>query len=185
MAKWDGANYPMTEIDYRAFYDDESYLLEAGRHFRETGLLDAADFYMLLIWKANRAKNYHRERLKRKSGTFSTAVSAIAAEIFSSTERKHRLQLLMDKWGFALPTATAILTVLYPEDFTVYDWRVCDEVGRRYRQGMSFSDKLWIDYEQFVAAVTDAAPKGFSLRDKDRFLIGRSFRKELERDCLA
>ena len=35
----------------------------------------------------------------------------------------------MTKWAFRLPTASAILTVLYPDVFTVYDRRVCKVLG--------------------------------------------------------
>jgi hypothetical protein len=169
--------------DYRVFYSDEGYLMEAGQRFRKSGEISAADFYMLLMWKANRAKNYHRERLKQKAGTFDAAVANIASDLFASTESKRRLQALMEKWEFALPTATAILTLLYPDDFTVYDWRVCDEVGQTYKPWRGFSDKLWSEYEQFVKAVIKNTPNGLTLRDRDRFLIGRSIRKGVERDC--
>jgi hypothetical protein len=168
------------ETDYRKYYDDEAYLMAAGDHFRQTGKIDAADFYMLLMWKANRAKNYHRDRLKDKAGSFQAAVSSIASELHSSTGQKEKLEILLGKWGFALPTASAILTILYPDDFTVYDYRVCREVGRPYKNWLG-----WDEYDQFKKAVIANAPKDFSLRDKDRFLIGRSSRKDIERDCAA
>ncbi|HEY1757709.1 MAG TPA: hypothetical protein VGG72_20220 [Bryobacteraceae bacterium] len=174
------------ETDYLRFYDDEGYLLDVGKSFRETGNIEPADFYMLLIWKANRAKNRHRDRLKRLAdGSFRTAVSQIASALHATADRKHRLQMLMKKWEFALPTATAILTILYPDEFTVYDYRVCEEVRLPYTPQASFSDDLWHRYEQFQAAVVDATPKQLTkLRDRDRFLIGRSFRKQLEADCM-
>jgi hypothetical protein len=174
------------ETDYRKFYDDETYLLDAGSHFRETGQLDAADFYMLLMWKANRAKNYHRKRMKRQAGSFDAAVAAIAVDIHRAADGKGRLQVLMDKWLFALPTATAILALLYPDEFTVYDWRVCGELpGQSYKPWRAFSDGLWNSYQAFVRSVIQATPRGLSLRDKDRYLIGRSIRKELEQECMA
>jgi len=118
-------------IDYLQFYDDERYLLGVGDHFRKTGKLEAADLYMLFAWKANRAKNYHKNRLKKRacSGSFAGAVSEIAVTLHSTPGQKERHQLLMGKWGFALPTATAILTILYPNEFTVYDYRVCGVLG--------------------------------------------------------
>jgi hypothetical protein len=33
--------------DYRQYYDDEAYLLAVGKTFRQTGKINAADFYML------------------------------------------------------------------------------------------------------------------------------------------
>jgi len=169
------------KIDYRKFYDDEQYLLDVGQAFRKGEPLDAADFYMMLVWKANRAKNYHRERLKRISGkSFKNAISMIASGLRDRSEVADRLELLMSEWGFALPTATAILTLLYPEEFTVYDVVVCKELGWIYRPYLSYSPKLWSYYLAYKQAVIEATPAGLSLRDKDRFLIGRAYRKDVE-----
>ena len=35
----------------------------------------------------------------------------------------------MDEWGFRLPMGSAILTVCFPASFSVYDTRVCDQLG--------------------------------------------------------
>lgn len=174
------------DTDYLKFYDDERYLIDdVGKRFRETGILDPADFYMLLIWKANRAKNRHRDRLKKKAGSFQKAVSQIAASVHSSPEQRERLRILMEEWEFALPTATAVLTILYPKEFTVYDVRVCKELGEKYHPERPFSDSLWTGYEKFREKVRNETPVGLSLRDKDRFLMGRSMRKDIKRDCSA
>jgi hypothetical protein len=173
-------------IDYLQFYDDEDYLLGVGDRFRETGNLEAADLYTLLAWKANRAKNYHWKRLRKlaKSGTFAGAVSEIASELHSTPGQKHRLQILMEKWGFAVPTATAILTILYPKEFTVYDYRVCIELGiENNLSAKGFSDSLWSGYEEFKARVISQTPEDLCLRDKDRFLWARSTRKDIEKAC--
>jgi hypothetical protein len=178
----------MTEIDYKKFYDAEGYLLdEVGKRFREAGKLEAFDFYTLLIWKAARAKNYHRDRLKEKAGSFEAAVHKIAEHLHASSDRKQRLKILMEAWDFHLPTATAILTILDPDTFTVYDRRVCKEVRREehYKRWCSrpFSEELWTEYESFKQAVINETPPGLTLREKDQFLFGRSTLKDIERDC--
>jgi hypothetical protein len=175
----------MDQLDYRKYYDAERYLLEeVGRRFRDTGELEPADFYTMLIWKAERAKNRHKLRLTAKAGSFEKAVYEISSQLHNSSSAKARLQILMSNWGFLLPTASAVLTILYPKEFTVYDWRVCDEVGVDYKAWCSrpFSDELWSYYESFKRAVIVEAPSKLSLRDKDRFLIGRSTRKSIEKD---
>jgi hypothetical protein len=173
--------------DYLKFYDDETYLLkEVGPRFHDTGMIEAADFYTILIWKANRAKNYHLKRLKllTQSGTFQNAVDQIAGALKESPMQKERLRVLMTDWWFSLPTASAILTILYPSEFTVYDYRVCKELGlQKDLSQRVFSDVLWSEYESFRERVKAATPSHLSLRDKDRFLTGRSFRREVERDC--
>jgi hypothetical protein len=72
------------------------------------------------------------------------------------------------------------LALLYPDEFTVYDWRVCEEVGCKYTPWKDFSDALWDHYESFKQAVIAQTPSHLCLRDRDRFLIGRSFRKQVE-----
>jgi hypothetical protein len=79
--------------------------------------------------------------------------------------------------------ATAILTVCYPEEFTVYDVRVCDALGDFNKLGSIASfPKIWNEYGRFKAAVEAAAPSEMSLRDKDRWLWGQSFALQLESD---
>lgn len=78
--------------------------------------------------------------------------------------------------------ASAILTVLYPDRFTVYDFRACGELGLddfSSRQGQI--DKYFSVFLPKVIAVR--GPK--SLRDKDRYLWGKSAYRSLENFVLA
>jgi hypothetical protein len=171
--------------DYLKFYDLERYLLEEiGPRFRATGVIEPVDFFMIFIWKANRAKTTVRDGLKsRAAGSFETAVVQIAASLYAQKGQKERLQVLMQGWRLKLPMASAILTVLYQDEFTVYDSRVCQELGFEYRPQREFSDALWVDYESYREAVIKATPATLKqLRDRDRFLWGRSLRKDAERD---
>jgi hypothetical protein len=79
--------------------------------------------------------------------------------------------------------ASAIATVLYPNDFTVYDVRVCQILGEF--QGLTHIinyDRLRDGYANYIGAVQRATPAELSLRDKDRWLWGRSFYTELLQD---
>jgi hypothetical protein len=171
--------------DYRKFYEAERYLVdEVGANFRKTGVLEPVDLYTIFIWKAERVKNQHKKRLAKLGGSFDKAVRAIASGLYNCGNDKDRLKYLMDEWHFLLPTASAILTILYPKVFTVYDWRVCDELKVDYDtwKARGFSDNLWNFYQAFKVAVEQGAPSHLSLRDKDRFLIGRSTRRSIEAD---
>jgi len=177
--------------DYLKFYDLEHYLFtEVSGRFRRTGILSSADFYMIIIWKANRAKSRIRNRLSKHEGGFAGAVEALVTAVRDADGPAERMEILMKTWGFRLPMASAILTVLYPHEFTVYDTRVCEQLGAFEGLGdRQFSDTLWDDYCSYMAVVSRAAPSGLSLRDKDRFLWARSFyegvMKELEADQQA
>jgi hypothetical protein len=72
----------------------------------------------------------------------------IAADLHGAIDPEQQLGLLLTKWGFRLPTATAILAVLYADTFTIYDIRVCNRL-RAFRQlgDMQWSPKAWREYQ--------------------------------------
>ena len=180
----------MESFDYRNLALAENYIFsEVGPKFRETKKIDPLDFYIILNWKASRARTKAFHRLRKKSQSFKRAVEEISNSLASSSENEERLKILMCDWKFRLPTATAILSVLYEDDFTIYDRRVCGVLN--FKQFVpDFSDKnwprIWDVYQAFVKVVREKAPSELSLRDKDRYLWGKSvyqdLQSELEKD---
>jgi len=173
------------EIDFLKLYDLENYLFEkVSRRFSDLGYLTAFDFFCIIIWKANRSKSIIAKRLlAREYPNLDVAVVALTKSLANAVDDKARMKALIVDWGFRLPMASAILTVLYPDSFTLYDWRVCEAIGEfsNLRDKTNF-DSLWKDYEAFLAAVNKATPAEFSLRDKDRWLWGNSFCQQLKKD---
>jgi hypothetical protein len=172
-------------VDYRRYYDLERYLFEeVSRSFKRTGLLNAHDFFCIVIWKANRAKSkIARRMLSLGHKNLERAVAQLARDIVTAENDKERMRILSEKWGFRLPMASAILTVLFPQTFTVYDVRVCEVLGGHGSAGNRTKfDNLWSDYQAYVSAVRRAAPAPLGLRDKDRWLWGKSFVAQLRED---
>ena len=94
-----------------------------------------------------------------------------------------RLKILIDRPGIGLPMATAILTVLYPEEFTVYDVRACDALGGFWNIGNRTNTvRIWEGYKEFREAIQKADPPHLSLRNKDRWLWGKAVVEQMERD---
>ncbi len=171
-------------LDQIHFYSPETTLFpKLAARFAETGRLTAEELYLILEWKAARARTKHLRRLTY-GRTFSEAAADLARAIHGAADDEDRLRLLLaEPWRFALPTATAILAVLYPDRFTVYDIRVCDALGDFHRLGhRRWSERIWADYCRFVEAVRVAAPANLSLRDADRWLWGHDERKALRRE---
>lgn len=173
-------------MDYRRYYDLESYLFDVVRKkFNQQGYLDAFDFFCIVIWKANRAKSKMASRILKSAKTddLEHAVHLLTSGLREKLSSKEKLLYLLDAWGFRLPMASAILTVLDPSEFTIYDWRVCKELGLDITS-LSNSDEIWEGYQEFRRRVEQSTPAEMvlSLRDKDRYLWGRSFHDQLAAD---
>lgn len=176
----------MEQINYLQYYDLEGYLFDVvSRRFAHGKKVTAFDFFCIVIWKANRAKSKVARRLLGhcKGQGIEATVNTLLTEIAGAEDSMRRLTVLIDGWGFRLPMASAILTVLYPEEFTVYDIRVCDVLDDFH--GLENRTKvatLWDRYDDYIKAVKKAVPKNLSLRDKDRLLWGKSFAQQLKTD---
>jgi hypothetical protein len=174
----------MESRDYLQYYDLETYLLDTVRtRFQQDGRLSTFDFFCIVVWKSNRAKSKIARRLLSISGQtdLESAVEKLTAGLFSCANDRERLHYLWYEWGFRLPMASAVLTILYPESFTVYDTRVCTCLRDFGSLGNTANfDALWEGYLRFRQAVSQAAPARLSLRDKDRYLWAESFAEQLD-----
>ncbi|MCK9400661.1 MAG: hypothetical protein M0Q51_11805 [Bacteroidales bacterium] len=173
------------EIDFVQLYSLENYLFDVvNSRFQKEGYLNAFDLFCVIIWKANRSKSTIAKRLlKKEHKSLEEACKELTSQIHQAPTEKEKMKVLMDEWGFLLPMSTAILTVLYPDSFTVYDTRVCQMLGKYHTlKDISNLDKLWETYQEFIKDVKKATPGIKSLRDKDRFLWGKSFHDQLKKD---
>jgi hypothetical protein len=114
-------------VDYKKYYNLESYLLTKVKdNFKRNGFLTTEEFFCIIIWKANRSKSKIRTKLQKlfKTKDNNEMVKKLTQSLSCAQTPKEKLKYLMTECGFRLPMASAILTVLYPEEFTVYDVRV-------------------------------------------------------------
>jgi hypothetical protein len=180
----------MPDIDFIAYSNLEQYLFtEVHKRFHKEHSIGAFDFFSIIVWKANRAKSRiaHRLRLADQKHADLESIVRSLTEALYATSGDRRLGLLLDrdKWGFRLPIASAILTVFWPDEFTVYDFRVCDQLNAF--EGLANCtkiDRILREYPQFVIAVNNRVLKELSLRDKDRYLWGRSIAQQLDKDLI-
>jgi hypothetical protein len=178
--------------NYLLYYDDDKYLFEeVGPRFRQTGLIDAFDLFSIISWKAQRDKSKLADRLLRlvaPDGNLEKVAEKLSSELSKAKEPRDRLLLLMGKeWDFYLPMASAILTVLWPVDFTVFDVRVCEELDPDHKLnfrniGNCSEANIWPRYCGYLEAVRNSVPGENLLRNKDRYLWGRSAARQLKHE---
>ncbi len=172
---------------YLKFYDLENYIFTTVRErFFKGGSIGAEDFFCIVIWKANRAKSKIAKMLLREFKTLEIATRAISGYLRNENLNDFdRFKFLMER-GFALPMLSAILTVLFPERFTIYDYRVCSNPGFEEFQKLSYKmvdiEKYWELYQEYKQAVIRNTPSEMNLRQKDQYLWGKSFMLQLQED---
>ena len=108
-------------------------------------------------------------------------VQNFTKEIFSSDDFG-KFNLLMNLKGINIAMASGILTVLYPEKFTVYDFRVCQNiVGFSNIANISDPNLQFNTYLKYIEEVKKQHSYS-ELREIDKMLWGKSFYDELKKD---
>ncbi len=112
-------------MDYFEYANLGSYLFNTVQiRFQSQGYLDAFDFFSIVIWKSNRSKsNIYKLITNNGHNPIEGVVKSITEMVSKAPTPKEKLQILRN-YHFRMPMASAILTVLYPEEFTIYDRRV-------------------------------------------------------------
>jgi len=173
------------DINYEKFYDLENYLFkDITNFFHLNGYLTGFQFYLILIWKAVRAKSFNARKIlnKEKSKTFDEGVKILTHKIYEAKSNLDKIKILFN-WEFRIATASAILTVLYPKIFTIYDYRVLEYEELKIFKSLSneaksekAKEKKAKNYLEFIEAVKKLklGKDIHSLRSKDGYLWGRS-----------
>jgi len=173
-------------IDYSKYSDLESYLFnEVASNFQNRGYLTTEEFFCIIIWKANRAKS----KIARKFNDYkdiNKGIINLTSTIYNKDSNKEKMRVLIEK-GYYLPMASAILSVLYPNDFYIYDFRVCDILKEEYKTDKYHRvknwifERLWNGYEEYLQKTLDVSRKD-NYRSADKYLWGKSFSQQLEKD---
>lgn len=172
---------------YGAYYSLDEYLFEnLNKKFHEKGSLDASDFFCIIIWKANRAKSKIAEKLLKKFNTLEEASRAITSTLHNENMSDYERFKYLLNIGFRLPMLSAILTVLFPDRFLIYDYRICSHPEMKeftkLKNPINDSALYWTLYQEYIEAVMKNTPSWLTLRQKDQYLWGKSFAVQLKND---
>jgi len=72
-----------------------------------------------------------------KAPDLELAARELTGSLYRAPDERARLRVLSVDWNLRLPTASAILAVLWPDKFTVYDIRVCQGLRGHDRRDYS------------------------------------------------
>ena len=145
------------ELSAAYAYRDNAHVLEAGeRILRGTG--SAADVHIISKWKSPRSSG----RVRKNSAH--EIEDAIRLAVSALTDRA-ALAVLVGLKGVDVPVASAVLSAIFPERFTIIDFRALEALGvKRPSPQIDF----YLEYLEHCRSL--ATTHGVSLRDLDRAL---------------
>jgi len=159
---------------YIELYDTERYLFEViSPKVKKNGYLSFNDFYQICMWKSARPKKRY---LNNKKSVESTTKRALL-----ETDEGQRIKILCELDGVGIATASAILTIIYPEKYAVIDVRDLEELNKitKNKVGNTVSINTWINYlteMRILAKENNVTPREI---DKALFAMNReSLEKE-------
>ena len=159
-------------------YNIEDYLFnKISERFKTKRTMEPFDFFAIVTWKSNRTKTKIRKGLDDAGKT----VQELMREVAQAKTPRDKVQVLLQVWGIGLAMASAILTVCYPKEFTVLDYRAWDVLEDASLQGLPEDYPATPDeYLDYCAVCRRLAEQvGMSLRDLDRALWAKSWRDDL------
>lgn len=130
---------------YIQSYDVEKYLFTViGPKIRKKKYLSFNDFYQIVMWKSVRPKLRYISNQKQ--------IEQISKRALSQSSEVEKIQTLCELNGVGIPTASAILTIIYPEKYAVIDIRCLEALNDilKIKISKSISLKTWLKYLEIM-----------------------------------
>ena|SRR3989344_8705441 len=161
-------------ITYRKYYFLENYLFnEVSNNFENNHFLTDEEFFAIVIWKSNRSKTKVLNGIKSAG----QSIREITTNIYYEDNKERKVEILTKIDGIGIPVASAILSVCYPNDFIISDYRALSTLnkllGKETLVNLSNSVPRYLEYLDLCKKVADE--KGLNLRDLDVCLWGYDF----------
>lgn len=111
--------------EYRKYYHLEQYLFkEVSNNFKSRKSLTNEEFFAIVMWK----RKPSAIKIARSIQKSSTTVHALTEKVYQAATEKEKIESLLEIKQIGIAIASAVLTVCYPEDFTVLDYRALNSL---------------------------------------------------------
>lgn len=138
--------------------------------------LTKQDVLLILKWKLGRIKESNSETVSKDNLRKINQWVEMAGKASREIEALKELDKIP---GIGLATATAILTVCYPDKFTILDYRVLDTLGLTPSNANDWKAEEY--FHKYLPEVQKHREHWHcSLRQADRALWGLSVKKQIE-----
>lgn len=139
---------------YLKYYFLEDYLFnEVYENFKYRNYLKPEEFLAIVIWKSNRAKT--KFKIKSRGELNAEKIKIATKELYSLAKNCEKneekmLGVITELSGIGIPTASAILTVCYPNYFTIIDYRAKESLMKYLKE---------YDYKKFLVLILETVKR--------------------------
>lgn len=160
-------------MKYFKYYFLEDYIFKTvNKNFHKNKHLTSEEFLAIIIWKRNASKR----KVVEGVNVSGKSIRAITNQIYNSPSREEKLRVLLEIKHIGIAIASAVLTVLYDKEFTVFDYRAKNSLNAIGIQINGSPDNKPKDYFDYVDLCKKQAEKyNLSLRELDRSLWAMDF----------
>jgi hypothetical protein len=160
------------------FYDLDDYLFRCvtGKYARQN-TLNAFDFYAIVTWKSNRSIS----KVKNGLSAAGLTPTILMAKVSACASDQDRMMELDNVTGIGVPVASAILTVCYPNRFTILDYRAWEALLRfKMVTSQKMPNNIADYFSLYLPACRAMAIKqNMTLRELDKAMWGLSKRASI------
>jgi len=157
---------------YLALYDQENYLFNhLGPAIKKRGFIKFDEFYKICMWKSARQKPKY---IKNKN-----TVEKLTRTAFQLKEDE-KMKMLCKLKGVGIPTASALLAIVYPKKYPIIDVR-CVYMLKELRENINKSITInnWLKYLRIMRNI--AKENMITPRELDKVLFAMH-KEKLEAD---
>lgn len=132
---------------YVELYDIEKHLFNVvGLKASQRGYLTFEEFYKICMWKSVRQKQKYISAKNRER------IEKVTRDAFAEQDEREKIQKLCELNGVGIPTASAILSVVFPEKYAVIDIRCLEILRDVFSQKLrkSISINTWLSYTDLM-----------------------------------
>lgn len=125
---------------YIALYSLEDYLFNVvGPQVKKRGYMTFDEFYRIGMWKSARQKPNYVKNMD--------SVELITRDAFLISDERLKMEKLCSLKGVAIPTASAILTIPFPDKYAVIDIRCIEMLQElEYSVHKTITISNWLKY---------------------------------------
>ncbi|MBP8113955.1 MAG: hypothetical protein KAY50_01295 [Chitinophagaceae bacterium] len=152
---------------YIDYYDLEKHLFLNGKIWARKGWLSKPEFLEICLWKSRRPKKLYEQNSEKK-------IIRITKKSFLEKDEIKKIEFLTELHGVSIPTASAILCIINPEDYPVIDVRCVEslqDINLITWEKINLTN--WLDYLKIVREIAKKYNKSTREIEKGLFAFNR------------